>query len=111
MVGGDLGAVSLRLVLVGALDLGHDVYAASPGLSIFACIGIAGMARATRLGALRRTLRSWGPGQSHDAGLPALLRPLDLAAAIPAWAVFSRSRRAGFRRVFSGADSLAGAEL
>src|SRR5258708_8018721 len=111
MVGGDVGAVSLRLVLVGTLDLGHDVYAASADLPVSAGFGIAELAGLARLAALRGIVWHWGAGKSYHAGLPSLLRPLDLAAAIPPRAVFSRRRRACFRRIFSCAGAVAGTEL
>ena len=100
VVGRNVGAVSLRLVLVRSLDLGHDLYAARPGLPVPARFGVAGLAWLARLDSIWRIVWHWGAGQSHDARIPSLLRPLDLAAAIPAWPALSWRRRAS-RRSFS----------
>src|SRR5437899_569966 len=82
MVGVCVGAESLRVVLVDSLDLGYDVYAVHPRVRVPAGTGAARLAGMARLGAVRRALRHRRAGQSHDAHVPALLRVVDLAAAL-----------------------------
>ena len=112
LVGGHVGAVSLRVVLVGPLDLGHDFYAARSGLSIPARAGTAGLAGLARLDPVWRFIWRGRAGQSHHAGIPALLRTVDLAAAIPARACLPWA--ASYFRLwcfFSGADALGRTQL
>src|ERR1035441_2780522 len=61
VVRGIVGALSVRLVLVGSLDLGHDIHATRAGLSVPARLGIARMAGLARLGDLRRAVWRWSP--------------------------------------------------
>src|SRR5579863_886842 len=97
-----MGTESLCLVLVDPLDLGHYVYSSparlrlscgaetsscSSGRSYQGCAPTG--ARFSHLDSLRNTFWYRCARQSHDAGVPSLLRVVDLAAAIPASLAFS----------------------
>src|SRR5258708_39500837 len=106
-----MGVVSVRVVLVGPLDLGHDPHSVRARLPIFACARIAGLAWLETLGNFRGALRCRSSWQSHDAGLPSLLRTLDLAATLPAWIAVAWRSCACIGDVLSGSHSVGGAEL
>ena len=101
MVGLRLGTESLCMVLVGSLDLGHDLHAVHPRLLFLLALELQDWPGLLRqgwalFGALYGVRRA---GQSHDARVPSLLRLVDLAAAISARTAVARRRRALIRRV------------
>src|ERR1700722_2573043 len=111
VVGVELGAMSVCLVLVDPLDLGYDFHPVCSGVVFSRRSGVGRMAGLARVDSFWRAVWRWSTRESDDAGVPALLRALDLAASLPARLVFPARRGSGFAHVFSGAVAVAGAEL
>src|ERR1700730_6059765 len=111
-----LGDESLRLVLVHPLDMGHNLHAARVGIDFcdLPGAGFAGWGAPPRLApmdALRRAVGCRSIGQSHHARVPAILRAVDLVAEIPSLSAVVFGRRTVVISIFSGAFTVAGAEL
>src|SRR5215469_12985881 len=83
-----MGAVSVRLVLVDPLDLGHYVHTVPACLHLSSCPRIAGLARLARMGSIRRPLRHWRARQSDNAGVSSILWVLDMVAPLSQWLGF-----------------------
>src|SRR5579859_7258849 len=82
LVGANLGAAALVLVLVGALALGHDIYSAYPQPDLSSRARTPGVARHARLDSFWRALGRRRARESLHARVSSLLRPLDLEAKI-----------------------------
>ncbi len=111
LVSVDVGSVSVHLVLVGPLDLGHDADAADSGRRIPACVGVAGLAGPARMAAVRSALRNRCSRQSNYARVSSLLWAVDLAAAISPRPAFLGWRGVGVCYFLRSAVAVAGAEL
>src|SRR5215472_11517749 len=106
MVGVCLGIEPLRVVLVGSLDLGYDVYAVHPRVHFSARAGTAELAWMAGLGSVRGALRNRRAGESDPARVSPGLRFVDLAPEIPSRSFVAGRSFARFGSLLGGAVSV-----